>query len=83
MEHRPGRLARMDGSFAAALILMNGGRKVRRRGWKEDMWIAIQLPDEKSKMTFPYIYAHVGQEKLVPWTATNLDILSMDWELVS
>ena len=83
MAHRLGPLGRMDGSFGAALKLMNGGRKVRRRGWKENMWIAIQLPGHKSIMTLPFIYINVVQDKVVPWTATHLDLLSNDWEMIA
>lgn len=31
--------------------------KVARKGWNgKGMWIRIQVPTEKSKMTLPYIY---------------------------
>lgn len=82
MAHLPGRLAKMDGSFGEALKLMNAGRKVRRRGWNGvGMWIAIQKPDAHSMMTLPYIYMSTVNGGLVPWLASQTDMLSMDWEL--
>ena len=53
------------------------------------MWLALQIPDENSKMTLPYVYIEypVGhpaypQGSRVPWLASQTDLLSEDWELV-
>ena len=55
---------------------------VTRRGWNgKDMWLALQVPDEHSKMTLPYIYMKTAQGDLVPWLANQSDMLSEDWEL--
>lgn len=52
------------------------------------MWIALQVPDENSKMTLPYTYieypvGHAAYPKgaRVPWTASQTDLLANDWEL--
>ena len=79
------RQDRMDGSFGGALIKMNGGKKVFRRGWNSSgMWIAIRNPAtvRGPLMTLPYIYISTIQGNLVPWTASHMDMLSMDWEIV-
>ena len=68
--------------FAEALIYLRGGKRVARSGWNgKGMWIAIQNPDENSKMTLPYIYMSTAQGDLVPWLASQTDILARDWEM--
>lgn len=73
-----------------ALLQLKSGHKVRRKGWNgKGMWLALQIPDENSKMTLPYVYIEypVGhpaypQGSRVPWLASQTDLLSEDWELV-
>jgi len=43
------------------------------------MWLALQIPDEHSKMTLPYIYMSTVDGKLVPWLASQTDMLAEDW----
>lgn len=72
----------MGFNFAKALEYLLDGRKVRRTGWNgKGMWIAVQVPDANSKMTLPYIYMKTAQGDLVPWLASQTDILSSDWEI--
>ena len=47
------------------------------------MWLALQTPDQNSKMTLPYIYMRTAQGGLVPWLASQTDILSTDWQVVT
>jgi hypothetical protein len=69
-------------TFGEAISAAWTGAKVRRLGWNgKGMWIAIQLPDSLSKMSLPYIYMKTADDNLVPWLASQTDILSMDWEL--
>lgn len=57
------------------------GSIVRRRGWNgRGMQIALQVPDRFSKMTLPYIFMKTAQGDLVPWLASQSDLLSFDWE---
>ena len=66
--------------FGSALDALLGGRKVSRKGWNgKGMWLALQKPDEYSKMTLPYIYMRTAQGDLVPWLASQTDILARDW----
>lgn len=70
--------------FSVALNLLKGGAKIRRQGWNgKGMWLALQKPDANSKMTLPYIYMRTAGETgdLVPWLASQTDLLSQDWEL--
>lgn len=50
--------------------------------WTDDMWLKIQMPDEYSKMTIPYLYVEVGRNR-VPWFPSNGELFSLEWQLVS
>jgi hypothetical protein len=70
-------------SFSAALLEIKAGRKVARSGWNgKGMWLHLQVPDEHSKMTLPYIYMSTAQGDLVPWLASQTDLLAEDWAVV-
>lgn len=59
----------------------NMNLKFARKGWNgKDMYIMLQYPTEKSKMTLPYIYMKTADGNLVPWVASQTDLLSEDWE---
>lgn len=45
------------------------------------MWIELQRPDEGSKMTLPYIFMKTADDHLVPWLASQSDMLADDWSL--
>ncbi len=69
--------------FSEALRLLKAGHRVARIGWNgKGMWIQVQYPDAHSKMTLPYIYMKTTQGDLVPWLASQTDILSSDWATV-
>lgn len=66
--------------FSDALEYLKDGYQVARKGWNgKDMWINIQRPDANSKMTSPYIYMKTATGDLVPWLASQTDILASDW----
>ncbi len=67
-------------NFSQALECLKCGDKVARQGWNgKNMWLHIQTPDSHSKMTLPYIYMKTAQGDLVPWLASQTDILAEDW----
>lgn len=67
-------------SFSQALEHIKTGIRMCRVGWNgKGMWVQIQRPDQHSKMTLPYIYMHTAQGDLVPWLASQTDILADDW----
>ncbi len=69
-------------SFGDALQLLHKGHYVTREGWNgKGMYLALQVPDANSKMTLPYIYMKTAQGDLVPWLASQTDILTDDWRL--
>ena len=70
------------GMGEAITIIQNGGR-VCREGWNgKGMWLELQVPNEHSKMGLPYIYMSTVDGKLVPWLASQTDMLAEDWEEV-
>lgn len=70
-------------TFGDAIAALWEGRMVSRAGWNgKGMWLALQIPDEHSKMTLPYIYMKTAQGDLVPWLASQTDMLATDWGVV-
>ena len=78
-------------NFSQTLGHIKIGKKVSRSGWNgKGIFIELQVPDEHSKMTSPYIYINtVGLKTendaaprcIVPWLPSQTDILADDWEL--
>lgn len=81
--------------FSVALGYLKNGHQVSRRGWNgKGLFITMQVPDENSKMTKPYLYitTPVGstnqfgevndKEQRVPWLVSQTDLLSSDWFLI-
>ncbi|RAP46477.1 MAG: hypothetical protein BZ136_07415 [Methanosphaera sp. rholeuAM74] len=68
--------------FGDALNFLLHGRKLTRVGWNgNDMYIMLQTPTKDSKMTKPYVYMKTADDELVPWIASQTDILADDWIL--
>lgn len=60
--------------------MKNRGGRFARAGWNgKNQWISLQVPDESSKMTLPHIYIKTVQGDLVPWLASQTDMLADDW----
>ena len=70
--------------FGGALDCLHAGYAVARTGWNgKSQFLKLQKPDAHSKMNLPYIYISTVNELLVPWTASQTDLLAMDWHVVS
>lgn len=66
--------------FGWALKQLKDGKAVYRDGWNgKEQWLMLQTPDEHSKMRKPYIYISPVDGELVPWVASQTDILATDW----
>jgi len=75
--------------FGKALKCLKEGGRVAREGWNgKGIFIELQRPDENSKMTSPYIYIDTtglqtdnpaAPKSLVPWLASQTDMLAEDW----
>ncbi len=71
-------------TFGEALTLLKIGHKVARTGWNgKGMWLALMQPDSGSKMTLPYLYMSTVSGQLVPWLASQTDLLATDWVVVA
>ncbi len=55
---------------------------MRLPAWQPDVIIRVQVPDENSKMTAPYLYVESRFGK-VPWKETMIEMFSDKWELVA
>lgn len=76
--------------FTYALNALREGKKVSRSGWNgKGMWIALSTPRYDGgdpgviqiypTMTLPYIFMSTVQDDLVPWLASQTDLLADDW----
>lgn len=73
----------MDMDFGTAINHLWDGKRVARSRWNgKDMYLELQRPDEHGKMTLPYIFMKTAQGDLVPWLASQTDMLSGDWFVV-
>lgn len=78
--------------FGWALRHLRSGYKLQRSGWNgKGIFIALQTPDENSKMSSPYIFIDTtglqsdnpdAPRSRVPWLASQTDMLASDWQLV-
>jgi Protein of unknown function (DUF2829) len=69
--------------FGWALGLLKSGESVTREGWNgRGQKLTLQVPDEHSKMTLPYIFITTVQGDRVPWLASQTDLLATDWRWV-
>lgn len=67
-------------NFGDALFMLKRGHRMARAGWNgKGMWLELQRPDAGSKMTLPYIYMKTADDQLVPWLASQTDMLAEDW----
>lgn len=78
-----------------AILALKNGKMVTRIGWGgKNIYVKMQVPDQHSKMTRPYLYITVmplqslqfGEERFhelnrMPYTPNQTDMLSEDWIL--
>ena len=79
-------------NFGQAIEALKTGKKAARDGWNgKGIFIELQIPDENSKMTHPYIFIDTtgldtqntkAPKNRVPWLASQTDMLSEDWQIV-
>lgn len=79
-------------TFGEAIRNLKTGKKVARKGWNgKGIYLELQTPDEHSKMTLPYIYIVTNglvtdnpdaPKGVVPWFASQTDMLATDWVIV-
>jgi len=72
-----------DHDMGWALQQLKAGKRVGRvsdRGVGNIL--ELQVPDEHSKMTLPYVYASTIYSDLVPWQPSQIDLLANDWYVI-
>lgn len=80
-------------SFGGAIEFLKLGHKVARKGWNgKGIFIQLKEPESSSDMTNSYIFIDTtglisdnefAPKSLVPWLASQTDMLSEDWEVLS
>lgn len=73
--------SRNDLNFSDALFLLKNGYEMRRTNWQDILFIAMQKPDENSKMKRPYLYCVPADRQAFPYTVSNADLFMQDWEI--
>lgn len=77
--------------FGFAIGMLKKGYKVARSGWNgKGMWIWLcdvsgeWTSDEgKTYGRLPYLYMKTADDKVVPWLASQTDVLAEDWEVIA
>lgn len=74
-------------TFGLAIEALKRGEKVARAGWNgKGMHLEIQNPDERSKMTHPYLFMTIPECKegtrRLPWQPAQVDLFAEDWQIV-
>ena len=68
--------------FGFVINQLKKGRRAERKCWNgKDMYIELQRPNDNSKMTKEYIYMKTAKGDLIPWLASQEDMLSTDWKI--
>jgi hypothetical protein len=79
-------------SFSQALELLKQNLRVQRTGWNgKGMWVELANMegaelDSVNGNTYPlysYLVMKTADNKLVPWLASQTDILANDWQLAT
>lgn len=83
-------------TFGLAVEALKRGMKVARAGWNgKDMWLmlasdwnahlglvaGLALPPDWQGVA-PFIAMYTADKKLVPWLASQTDVLAEDWEIL-
>jgi hypothetical protein len=75
-------------NFGDAIAALKAGKKVAREGWNgKGMWIGIHTESGTftreecgTELTYrDYITMKTVDNQLVPWTASQTDVLAEDW----
>lgn len=71
--------------FGWAIRKLKEGRFLTREGWNgKDQYLFLKepLPSDIGAPTLPYIMMSTVQGDLVPWLASQTDVLKEDWVIV-
>ena len=66
--------------FSSAIDAITRGLKVSREGWNgKGMHIELVKPILDEVSTEDYIVMHTAQGDVIPWLASQADLLANDW----
>lgn len=75
--------------FGLAINFLKEGHKVARQGWNgKGMWLKLIEADDYStfdtgvKDKLPWIAMKTADNKIVPWLASQTDVLAEDWVII-
>lgn len=83
------RAAEKTMTFGAAIEDLKAGRRVSRAGWNgKGMWLRLVTENQSylpglNLYCLPFIAMKTADDKLVPWLASQTDMLAEDWERVN
>lgn len=67
--------------FSKALESIKDNRRMQRSGWNgKGMYVALFTPSKNAETVLPYIYMKTANNKIVPWLASQTDLMSNDWQ---
>lgn len=69
-------------NFSWALQQLKNWESVFRSSWNGHHNLTLQTPTPESKMNRPYIYMCAENGDIIPWVASQTDLLALDWEIV-
>jgi hypothetical protein len=78
-------------NFSNALHELKDGARIRRAGWNgKGMWLGLITVGEwtftngkwDNYQCLPFIAMKTADDKIVPWLASQTDILADDWDIV-
>lgn len=79
-------------TFGLAIEALKKGYRVARKGWNgKKMWLILVNANEyeleaykyfNAKSLAPYIAMKTADEQLVPWLASQTDVLAEDWMVI-
>lgn len=68
-------------NFGKALESLKADGPVSRVGWYGKHYLTLHLPGREEPSTHPYIVIHTENGEVVPWLASQSDMLAEDWQV--
>jgi hypothetical protein len=71
-------------NFSDALVMLKEGQQISRYGWNgKDMYIYMHMPIQHAGFEqLRFIMMKTADNCLVPWLASQTDMLAEDWMVV-
>ena len=74
-------------NFGQAIEALKSDKPVARKGWNgKGMYIWLCVPEKgtwNGLKRLPYIYMKTADNSVVPWLASQTDMLAEDWKCTS